>query len=88
MKRQIFKVGVVATVVSHYVLVAVLASAIPMLAMYTPWYISVPVIVWLLNLFTLPVRCPLTTLENFFRERAGMPKIRGFVSRWILFREK
>lgn len=88
MKTQIFKGAVAATVISHYALVAALAASIPMLAAYTPWYVSIPVVVWILNLFTLPVRCPLTLLENYFREKAGLTKIRGFVSRWLLFRER
>lgn len=75
-------------VLIHYTLFFALILSAPYLVLYEAWYVSIPVVVWLVNLMTLPVRCPLTTLENRLRALAGMPKINGFVSRWILFREK
>lgn len=74
-------------IATHYMLFALLVGAIPMLFLCEPWYISVPLVVWLLNLMTMPVRCPLTLLENYLRTRIGIPTIKGFVSKHILFRE-
>ena len=83
-----WKLAAVLTVVSHYILFILLVGSIPYLFLFEPWYVSVPLVVWLINLMTLPVRCPLTTLENYFRVKAEWPKISGFVSKWILFRNK
>lgn len=76
------------TVIAHYVLFFALLASIPLLLVLEPWYVSIPVVVWLVNLVTLPVRCPLTTLENTIRLKIGLPKINGFVSKHILFRSK
>ena len=84
--NKVFLIGLYATVVSHYILFLALVLSMPYAAIYEPWYVSVPLVVWVLNLMTLPVRCPLTTLENYFRRKLGIPTIKGFVSRWILFR--
>lgn len=85
---RLWTLAVGLTVASHYVLLLFLIASIPMLFIYEPWYVSVPVVVWIVNLMTLPVKCPLTTLENMLRRKAGLPTIRGFVSRWILFKER
>lgn len=87
-KKSVFKSLVFLTVVAHYTLFFALVLSAPYLLIYEAWYVAIPVVVWLINLMAMPVRCPLTTLENKFRALAGMPKINGFVSRWILFREK
>lgn len=84
----LWKILLYIVVGSHYILFLALVFSMPFLAIYEPWYVSVPVIIWVLNLMTLPVKCFLTTLENWVRTRAGLPTIKGFVSRWILFRSE
>jgi uncharacterized membrane protein len=86
MKKIFLQLALVITVLSHYILFIVLVGSVPFLFIYEPWYVSIPVVVWLLNLMTLPVRCPLTTLENKIRRVLGLKTIRGFVSYWILWR--
>lgn len=83
-----YKLILYGIVALHYVLFFFLIASIPMLLIYEPWYVSVPVVVWLINLATLPVRCILTTWENRIRTKLGMPKINGFVSKHLLFRDK
>lgn len=75
-------------VAAHYALLLVLAASIPMLLVYSPWYVSIPLVVWIINLFTLPVRCVLTTLENRLRAKIGLPRITGFFKHWVLWERK
>lgn len=86
MKKLFLYLALVIIVFMHYILFIVLVGSVPFLFLYEPWYVSIPVAVWLLNLMTLPVRCPLTTLENRVRRELGLKTIRGFVSYWILWR--
>lgn len=79
--------AIIATVLTHYVLFVSLVLSIPYLILLQPWYVSVPVVVWILNLMTLPVKCPLTELENYLRRKAGLKEIRGFLRAWILFQK-
>ncbi len=83
------KIALYITVAAHYALfIGLMASPVP-LFLYTPWYVSVPLVSWVINIATLRgLRCPLTELENYIRRKMGIPEIKGFVSRWILFRER
>ena len=64
---------------SHGVLVLSMAAAIPYLIILQPWYISIPVVTWIINLAVLPVRCPLTSVENYVRVKLNLPRISGFI---------
>ena len=82
------KIALYITILSHYLLFLALVASMPMLLIYAPWYTSIPLVVWVVNLMTLPVKCPLTTLENVIRTKVGLPTIKGFVSKHILFRSR
>ena len=84
----LLKLALYIVVATHYALFFALVSSIPLLLINEVWYVSIPVVVWIINLMTLPVRCPLTTLENYIRKLAGLPLIKGFVSKHILFRSR
>lgn len=43
-----------------------------------PWYIGLPLLVWILQLPFIAIKCPLTTLENKLRHAARKPKIKFF----------
>lgn len=73
-------------VVVHMVLVAAMAISVPLLAIHQPWYVSLPVSVWIMHLMKAPLKCPLTTLENYIRSELHLPKIRGFISHYFTWR--
>lgn len=72
--------------VLHLILLIINVVSIFILPFKTPWYISVPLVTWLVALATNPIRCLLTDLENKIRERLNMPKIKGFIKHYILRR--
>lgn len=84
---MIWKLLFVLIVAAHYVLVAAVAAALPWLLIKEPWYVSIPLSVWILNLSMYSGKCPLTVLENYVRIKIGLRPIRGFVGHWILFRK-
>jgi hypothetical protein len=88
MRLTLLKLALYIVIALHYLLFIMLISSIPMLFLFEPWYVSTPLVVWLINLMTLPVKCPLTTLENVIRRLLGMTTIKGFVSKHILFRDR
>ncbi len=88
MRLTFLKLALFSTILLHYLLFIALLGSIPMLFLFEPWYVSIPLVVWLINLMTLPVKCPLTTLENVIRRLLGMTTIKGFVSKHILFRDR
>jgi len=89
MKHLIFFfVGLYTSIVVHSLVLLSMLVAVPMLILYEPWYVSLPLLVWMLNLLTMPFRCPLTSVENYFRTKIGLPKINGFISKYVLRRGK
>ncbi len=76
---------VVYTIASlHGLLVLINLILVMMLPFLVSWYIALLLITLMINLTFSPVPCPLTTLENYFRNRAGMPKIRHFIKHYFL----
>lgn len=88
MRNTALKLLLVTIVAVHYILFTILVASIPVMVVMAPWYIGIPLATWVINLPLLPVRCPLTTAENVVRVKLGLPKINGFVSKHILFRDK
>lgn len=87
MKHLTFlKIALYLVVGVHMLIVAAMAASIPMLFIYEPWYVSLPVSVWIMHLAKAPLRCPLTQLENVIRGKLAMPKIHGFINHYISWR--
>ncbi len=78
------KAALYTTIVIHVVLVLFLAASVPRLFIYEPWYVALPLSVWIMHLAKAPFRCPLTQLENKFRAKLGWPKIHGFINHYFL----
>ena len=80
---RFYKLLLYTLVTAHALLVIFMALCIPLLIMLEPPYVSIPLSVWIINLATLPVRCPLTSLENKLRKKVGLPTIGGFISYYV-----
>jgi hypothetical protein len=75
----------IALVVSfHLFIIFVNMAAIFYLAANEPWYVSVPLISFLIRLATVERECPLTIVENWLREKAGKRKVRTFIGHYIV----
>lgn len=71
-------------VVIHLVIVAINVIAIPVLLAYAQWYISVPLVTFLVRLAIVERRCPLTALENYIRKKVNLPTINSFIGHYIV----
>lgn len=76
-----------AVVTFHFGLVLVLASCAVVAPLQAPWYVGLPILVFVAQQF-FGNRCPITNLENRIRRSLGMPEIRGFIGYYILRRPR
>lgn len=59
----------------HLIMIGVNTVAIPMVILYEPFYIWMPIITFLVSPFLGGVYCIFNRLENDFRRKAGMREI-------------
>jgi hypothetical protein len=74
----------VAVIVLHMGLVLSVVASVFMLALKQPWYICVPLCLFVYSYCTSPVKCVLTELENYLRLRLGINRIGGFVGHYFI----
>jgi len=68
----------------HFAIIIGNLLAIGFLAVNEPWWVSIPLITFLLNLVTNSWNCPLTILENKIRKKLGLPQIRSFIKHYVI----
>lgn len=81
---MLFRVLLILLVTFHIIIVFINLAAIFILPFYTPWYISVPLISFLIRLATVERECPLTALENLLRKQLGMRPINTFIGHYFV----
>ena len=74
----------VAVIVLHMGLVMSVVASVFMLALEQPWYICVPLCLFVYSYCTNPVKCMLTEFENYLRLRLGIRRIGGFVGHYFI----
>jgi len=67
--------------VIHTIIVALNATAIIILPFETAWYISVPLVTYLVG--ATFGKCPLTTAENCLRRRLDLEEIDSFIEHYL-----
>lgn len=85
MKRRYFAV-VAATVAAHFAYLAYLPSGgFLALRWRRSFWLHLPAVCWGVAVVTLDLRCPLTSLEEWARARAGMGGLpeQGFIGRYV-----
>lgn len=78
------KLALYFVVVVHFVLVLAMLMSFFVLPFMEPWYIALPIDVFLVFLVTNPIACKITELENWLRQKLGMKRIGGFISHYIV----
>lgn len=71
-------------VIVHFLLLFAVVGALFVIPFRCPWYISIPLIIYIVSLLATRVECPLTNLENAIRSRIGMKRIGGFVGNYVV----
>ena len=70
---------------SHHLYIIAILTSIPFLIFNTSWYVSLPILTWLLYLgFSQILDCPWTNLENRYREKIGIPTIDTFIKHYYV----
>ena len=67
---------------THHISLWIILVSIPLLFIFEPLWISLPLCSWIIHLGCTRNDCPLTKLENYFRDKLYLPKIKGFISHY------
>ena len=70
----------------HFILLPCVVASVVLTWLYQPLYVALLFTISFANLMFTRAECVLTNLENKIRKRLGLPKIRGFVARYIFMR--
>ena len=72
-------------VFSHHLYIVAILISIPFLIFNTSWYVSLPLLTWILYLgFSQILDCPWTNLENRYRSKIGIPTIDTFIKHYYV----
>ena len=64
----------------HWIYIVLCTVSIPLIVVEEPFWISVPLIGWVMYLgFSRVLDCPWTRLENHYRIKVGKKPIRAFI---------
>ena len=72
------KLAFYSLVIIHTAIVFANLTALFVIPFLEPWYVSIPIMSFLINLIFSPGTCPLTRLESVIRRKLGMPEIKQF----------
>ena len=67
---------------THHISLWIILVSIPLLFIFEPLWISLPLCSWIIHLGCTRNDCPLTKLENHFRKKLLFPQIKGFISHY------
>jgi len=69
----------------HHIFIILLILTPPFVLFKEPFWISIPVIVWVMHLMFSPVLvCPATIWENRLRRKLGKPEIKTFFEHYYI----
>lgn len=82
-------IKLVTVVILHLIVIAGNTASFVILPFAVPLYVAFPCcsIIFYLAL-SRSARCPLTDIENKYRQELGMPQIKGFIGHYLLRRKK
>ncbi len=78
------KVLLLLLIIVHFVIVLAVPVCFVVIPFATPWYVAIPLMIYLFNLCYTNVQCGLTRLENQLRLKIGLPKIDGFIKHYMV----
>ena len=68
----------------HVAVVAGNLAAFFVLPFFAPWYVALPVCSFIFRLALVGESCPLTDLENVYREKLSWKPIRTFIGHYMV----
>lgn len=68
-------------VIAHGAIVLTNGASIAALFYYAPWYVSVPLVTYLVG--AMFGKCPLTIAENYLRRRLDLEEIDSFIEHYL-----
>jgi hypothetical protein len=69
----------------HHIFIILLILTPPFILIKEPFWVSIPVIVWVIHLIFSPVLvCPATIWENRLRRKLGKPEIKTFFQHYYI----
>lgn len=83
-RNALIRSALLLVVLAHFALFLALAGSGIALLIWEPWYVSIPLVTWILRLPVLPGVCQLTQLESSLRVRLGLSPIKSFIREHVL----
>ena len=71
-------------VASHHTALLGFILSTPLVIIYEPIWISLPIVSWVIYLIFGKLECPFTLWENTLRKKLGKPKIKTFIKHYYL----
>ena len=82
MSEKLCKLYLSTVIAIHHLVLFTLIISIPILLIYEPIWVSIPLSSWIIHLGCTRNDCPLTKLGNHFRKKLLFPEIKGFISHY------
>ena len=86
MNRILYKTLFYLVVISHHAAILGFIISTPLVIIYEPLWISLPLITWIFYLIFGKLECPFTVWENVLRRKLKKPKIKTFIKHYYLDR--
>ena len=71
-------------VLTHHLAILGFIISTPLILIYEPLWISLPLITWIIYLVFGKLECPHTRWENYLRGKLGKPRIKTFIKYYYL----
>ena len=65
-------------VTTHHLAILGFIASVPLVIINEPFWISLPIVGWIMYLMFGRLNCPYTVLEDYLRRKLNMPEIRLF----------
>ena len=75
-------------VLTHHLAILGFIISTPLIIIYEPLWVSLPLITWIMYLVFGKLECPQTRWENYLRRKLRKPKIKTFIKHYYLDRIK
>lgn len=83
-KDEVIRLAFYLLVAFHMAIVLGVICSFFLLPFFQPWYVALPIMVFIFAHSTTRVDCKLTEAENYLRVKLGYKRIGGFVKHYLI----
>ena len=76
--KLLYRLAFYFVVTTHHLAILGFIATVPLVIINEPFWISLPIVGWIMYLMFGRLTCPYTTLEDWLRRKLNMPEIKLF----------